>query len=265
MCRMLLCHPIAAAGVQWPTALPLCRPRRPWCDPANKLVLAFGLLPANASASTAEGLVVESGAEVKERWEQQQDLLTGAADPGAVPVPDAGSGDGSAAAPPPDPAVAGAAGRRLMARRGGGFKFGGSSKAPTRPTSNPPTSGSSSASGTTPVSVAPSSTGGKPYRPYFPAGGASRPRFPTTAAAVGTLPFAAAQRPYLASRYYYNRPVYGFGRWVGAGDQSGRMQCPVMQCRVGAMHAGGWPLATHLLQAPLPALLHLSVPPAALH
>ena len=197
---------------------PVPPPRRPWCDQANKLVLAFGLLPANASASTAEGLVVESGAEVKERVEQQQDLLTGAADPGAVPVPDAGSSDGSAAAPPPDPAVDGAAGRRLMARRGGGFKLGGSSKAPTRPTSNPPTSGSSSGSGATPVGVIPSSTGGRPYRPYFPGGGSSRPRFPTTAAAVGTLPFAASQRPYLASRYYYNRPVYGFGRWVlGAG------------------------------------------------
>lgn len=168
-------------------------------------MLAFGLLPANASAETAEGLVVESGAEVQERVEQQQALLTGAADPDAVPMPDSGSG--SEAPPPPDPA-----GRRLLARRGGGFKIGGSSSAPTRPTSNPPTGGSGSGAGISVVGS--SSAGGKPYRPYFPAGGAARPRFPTTAAALGTLPFAAAQRPYLASRYYYNRPVYGFGRWA---------------------------------------------------
>jgi hypothetical protein len=36
-------------------------------------------------------------------------------------------------------------------------------------------------------------------------------------AAVTSLPFTAAQRPFLASRYYYGRPVYGFGRWVWGG------------------------------------------------
>ena len=157
-------------------------------------MLEFALLPSTANASNAARgeTVVERGEEVQARVAEQAARLTGAADPDSVPVADSGQ------AAPADPAAA-SAGRRLQAFRAGGFKIG-SSRPATRPTSKPPTGGSSS------------KPAAKPTRPYFPAGGTARPRYSMPAAALSSLPFAATQRPYLASRFFYGRPVYGFGR-----------------------------------------------------
>lgn len=245
-------------------------PRRPWCGPSNRLVLGFGLLPANASAGAAAGgAVVENGTDVQQRVAEEQALLTGAADPDSVPVADGSGNSSSSAAPLADPAAAGAAGRRLLARRGGGFKIGGSSKpatkptskpptdsgAPTKPTSNPPTTGSGAPTRPTskpPTSSGSSGTASKPYRPYFPAGGTSRPRYSTPAAALAALPFTAAQRPFLASRFSYNRPVYGFGRWVRLLGSAG-WRCAKLPLDLSWLHAHN-STGARLQGARLPAL-----------
>lgn len=161
-------------------------------------------------APAEQEVVVERGEEVQARVAEQTALLTGQADPESVPV-DEGTGSSDAALLP-DPAAP--AGRRLLAalvaprllagRRLLAFRFRlPSSKPATRPSGPAPTGGSAGRG-----------AAAKPLRPYFPAGGTARPRYSGPAAAVSRLPFAAAQRPYLASRFYYGRPVYGFGRWA---------------------------------------------------
>jgi hypothetical protein len=154
---------------------------RPFCAPANSLVLTFFFATPNRTAPTAVNATELPGPGQGDDIEAR---LTGAADPNSVPVDDAGQ--------PLDATIQGPV-RRLLRGRAGGFGgFSGGSK---------PSSGFSGAR------LAPAQT-----RPYFPTGGVSRPRYATPRAAVGALPFSSRERSFLNSRYSYGRPVYGLGR-----------------------------------------------------
>ena len=178
------------------TSAPAATARRPFCDPANSLVLDFGLLPANASeaAAASESVVVQQGSDIGAEVAVQQALLTGTADPESVPVDEAAASGSSGADPSAvlqDPAAAAAGSvdaflastvgagdaaggsggdasggggrRRLQARRG--FGFGSSRRPSTRPTSPNPTTTPTPTGTSRPSSGSSSGAARAPTRP----------------------------------------------------------------------------------------------------